>query len=212
MSTAPSLPADVPPPPPPVSSSSNAAPPEVISAALETQNGIDDDDDLDIEKLLAEEASLLTREQEVERVLKAFKLNPYEILDLPFGKQTTTDMIRESSLVSQYVFMTLAERENEPGKSYRKRSLLIHPDKFKHDRGIEAFDILKKAETELNDGEKRKCVNDFPPLSLFFANHSNSFLRILDQTMCFFVTLPLPGHQIADTPVYQRGRTHACSP
>ena len=29
-------------------------------------------------------------------------------------------------------------------KSYRKRSLLIHPDKLKHERGIEAFDLLKK--------------------------------------------------------------------
>lgn len=29
-------------------------------------------------------------------------------------------------------------------KNYRKKSLLIHPDKLKHERGIEAFDLLKK--------------------------------------------------------------------
>lgn len=32
-------------------------------------------------------------------------------------------------------------------KTYRKKSLLIHPDKLKHDRGIEAFDLLKKVST-----------------------------------------------------------------
>lgn len=35
-------------------------------------------------------------------------------------------------------FAPLAER------AYRKKSLLIHPDKLKHPRGIEAFDLLKK--------------------------------------------------------------------
>ena len=41
-------------------------------------------------------------------------------------------------------------------KIYRKKSLMIHPDRFKHPRGPEAFDLLKKAETELLDKEKRK--------------------------------------------------------
>ncbi len=33
---------------------------------------------------------------------------------------------------------------NRAERSYRKKSLLIHPDKLKHERGIEAFDLLKK--------------------------------------------------------------------
>ena len=41
-------------------------------------------------------------------------------------------------------------------KIYRKKSLMIHPDRFKHPRGPEAFDLLKKAEIELLDKEKRK--------------------------------------------------------
>jgi DnaJ family protein C protein 8 len=34
--------------------------------------------------------------------------------------------------------------ESEVKKTYRKKSLLIHPDKFKHEQGPEAFDLLKK--------------------------------------------------------------------
>ena len=40
-------------------------------------------DEVDIEKYLEAEATQLERDAEVERVLKAFKLNPYDILDLP---------------------------------------------------------------------------------------------------------------------------------
>lgn len=68
-------------------------------------------------------------------------------------------------------------------KTYRKKSLLIHPDKLKHPRGIEAFDLLKKvralplppplssplqltsahrpqASVELNDPKKRKSLDE----------------------------------------------------
>jgi hypothetical protein len=40
--------------------------------------------------------------------------SPYDILDLPVGAT-----------------------ENEVKKQYRKKSLLIHPDKYKHERGLE---------------------------------------------------------------------------
>ena len=64
-------------------------------------------------------------------------------------------------------------------KIYRKKSLLIHPDKVKHGeftenravvlpsltysitaRAIEAFDMLKKASTLLLDEEKRKKLDE----------------------------------------------------
>jgi DnaJ-class molecular chaperone len=31
-------------------------------------------------------------------------------------------------------------------KIYRKKSLLVHPDKCKHEKAQEAFDVLKKAQ------------------------------------------------------------------
>ncbi|KAI8142356.1 hypothetical protein BJV82DRAFT_516770 [Fennellomyces sp. T-0311] len=41
---------------------------------------------------------------------------------------------------------------------YRKKSLMIHPDKVKHDRAEEAFAMLKKAESELNDETRVKFL------------------------------------------------------
>ncbi|KAL9714392.1 DnaJ subfamily C member 8 [Leucoagaricus gongylophorus] len=87
----------------------------------------------DIEKLLNREASAFQREVEVERILKAFKLNPYDILDLEFS--ATPEDIK---------------------KKYRQLSLFIHPDKTPHARAPEAFDLLKKAESELSDKNKRE--------------------------------------------------------
>ncbi|KAF8813312.1 DnaJ-domain-containing protein [Phlegmacium glaucopus] len=90
-------------------------------------------DDLDIDKILNREASAFQREVEVDRILKAFKLNPYDILD-----------IQESAT------------GEEIKRKYRQISLFIHPDKCPHERAPEAFDILKKAESELSDKDKRE--------------------------------------------------------
>jgi len=70
--------------------------------------------DPNLDKVIAKDASDFIRELEVERIIRAFKLNPYDILDLPVGAS-----------------------ENDVKKQYRKKSLLIHPDKYKNDRGIE---------------------------------------------------------------------------
>ncbi|KAJ3538112.1 hypothetical protein NM688_g6565 [Phlebia brevispora] len=77
-------------------------------------------DHVDIEKLLNREATAFQREIEVERILKAFKLNPYEILDI--DDNATNEEIK---------------------KKYRQLSLY-------------AFDLLKKAESELSDKTKRE--------------------------------------------------------
>jgi len=90
----------------------------------------------DLERLLNREASAIQRELEVERILNAFKLNPYDILDL--GPSATTDDVK---------------------KKYRQLSLFIHPDKCPHPRAPEAFDILKKAENELGDTAKREDLD-----------------------------------------------------
>ncbi|KIK10047.1 hypothetical protein K443DRAFT_620926 [Laccaria amethystina LaAM-08-1] len=88
---------------------------------------------LDIEKLLSREASAFQRELEVERILKAFKFNPYDILDI--DELATPEDIK---------------------RKYRQISLFIHPDKCPHARAPEAFDILKKAESDLTDKAKRE--------------------------------------------------------
>ncbi|KAK1231572.1 DnaJ sub C member 8 [Marasmius sp. AFHP31] len=90
-------------------------------------------DDQDIEKLLSREASAFQREIEVERILKAFKLNPYDVLDL----DETCFPAAENMMPT-------------------RRQTVIHPDKTPHERAPEAFDLLKKAETELSDKTKRE--------------------------------------------------------
>ncbi|KAL1405161.1 DnaJ subfamily C member 8 [Vanrija albida] len=89
-----------------------------------------------VDSVLKQTSGDVAREAEVERIVRAFKLNPYDILDLP--------IFAEDSVVK---------------KTYRKKSLLIHPDKFKHERGDEAFDLLKKAEGQLLDKSKREEID-----------------------------------------------------
>ncbi|TEB34511.1 chaperone regulator [Coprinellus micaceus] len=90
-------------------------------------------DDGEIDRLLSRQANALQREVEVERILKAFKLNPYDIIDV--DENATPEEIK---------------------KKYKQTSLFIHPDKCPHERAPEAFDLLKKAETELSDKDKRE--------------------------------------------------------
>ncbi|KAH9838496.1 DnaJ-domain-containing protein [Rhodofomes roseus] len=90
----------------------------------------------DVEKLLSREATAFQREIEVERILKAFKLNPYEILDLQ--QDASADDIK---------------------KKYRQLSLFIHPDKNPHARAPDAFELLKQAESQLSEKPKREEID-----------------------------------------------------
>ncbi|KAI0250239.1 DnaJ-domain-containing protein [Lactifluus subvellereus] len=92
--------------------------------------------DAELDRLLNREASAIQRELEVDRILNAFKLNPYDILDL--GPSATPEDIK---------------------RKYRQLSLFIHPDKCPHERAPEAFDVLKKAEGELGDTAKREDLD-----------------------------------------------------
>jgi DnaJ family protein C protein 8 len=53
----------------------------------------------DIDKLLKAEASAFQREAEVDRILSAFKLNPYDMLDLD-GKATPEEIKKKYRQIS----------------------------------------------------------------------------------------------------------------
>ena len=54
-----------------------------------------------------------------------FVSSPYDILDLP-----------------------VTANESEIKRQYRRKSLMIHPDKFKHDNGLEVGDSRSRLQTE----------------------------------------------------------------
>ena len=74
------------------------------------------------------ELTLPLKDSEIDRILKAFKLDAYAVLDLKPGVP-----------------------ESDIKKCYRVKSLLIHPDKTSNPQAPDAFDRLKKAQTVLMD-------------------------------------------------------------
>ncbi|KAG0242336.1 hypothetical protein B0O80DRAFT_494097 [Mortierella sp. GBAus27b] len=92
--------------------------------------------DVDIDRLLEVEASAIQKDAEVERIIACFKLDPYDILELDVGCV-----------------------EKDIKMAYRRKSLMIHPDKVSHPKARDAFDLLKKAETDLMDPGKRAFLN-----------------------------------------------------
>lgn len=89
-----------------------------------------------IDSILQQEDKEHSRDVEIERILGAFQLDAYSVLALQPG--CNTEVIKQT---------------------YRKKSLLIHPDKTKNTRAPDAFDKLKKAEKVLQDDKSRERLD-----------------------------------------------------
>ncbi|CAJ2513692.1 Uu.00g018110.m01.CDS01 [Anthostomella pinea] len=99
-----------------------------------TPDPVEDKDALD---LLESESKEFDKDAEIDRILKAFRLDAYAVLDLQPGVP-----------------------ESDIKMTYRKKSLLIHPDKTKNPLAPDAFDRLKKAQTELMDEKHRERLDE----------------------------------------------------
>ena len=86
---------------------------------------------------LEKEASEFNKDAEIDRILKAFRLDAYAVLDLQPGVPDSDIKI-----------------------CYRKKSLLIHPDKTSNPAAPDAFDRLKKAQTTLLDEKERGRLDE----------------------------------------------------
>lgn len=75
-----------------------------------------------------QEVKEVDRNNEVNRIIGAFKLNPFEQLALPFDAT-----------------------QEEAKRQYRKLSLLIHPDKCSHPLATSAFEVLGHANSQLSN-------------------------------------------------------------
>lgn len=95
------------------------------------------DDDIDALEALESEEKEYLKDAEIDRILKAFRLDAYAVLDLQPGVP-----------------------ESDIKKCYRVKSLLIHPDRTKNPLAPDAFDRLKKAETELMDEKHRERLDE----------------------------------------------------
>lgn len=108
---------------------------EELEKALAVAKDVHADDDPALKAFYADMKEV-DRENQVNRVLGAFKLNPYEMLGLRFN----------------------ASIDDIP-RAYRKVSLAVHPDKCTHPRAKDAFEIIGHAQKELLDAEKKNRLD-----------------------------------------------------
>ncbi|KAJ3071536.1 hypothetical protein HDU99_002396 [Rhizoclosmatium hyalinum] len=101
------------------------------------------DPNFNIDTFLRVESTSFNQDREAERILGlATKAsNPLEVLELD---------------AKPWLFGKLEEKDIKV--TYRKKSLLLHPDKCKHPRAQDAFEMLKKAESELMEEGKRNWL------------------------------------------------------
>ncbi|WPH04491.1 j domain-containing protein spf31 [Acrodontium crateriforme] len=110
------------------------AEPERDLKKLEAEQEKEDKDLLaDLDKNMKE----FDKDSEIERILKAFRANAYDVLDLQPGVP-----------------------DEDIKKTYRKKSLLIHPDKSTNPRAPDAFDRLAIAHQTLLDEKKRAHLDE----------------------------------------------------
>lgn len=108
---------------------------EELERALEEAKDVNAKDDPALKAFYADMKEV-DRENQVNRVLGAFKLNPYEMLGLRFDAPV-----------------------EDVSRAYRKVSLAVHPDKCPHPRAKDAFEIIGHAQKELLDPEKKSRLD-----------------------------------------------------
>ncbi|KAF1989265.1 DnaJ-domain-containing protein [Aulographum hederae CBS 113979] len=86
---------------------------------------------------LAKEQKEFEKDAEIDRILRAFRLDAYAVLDLQPG-------VPESDIKAHY----------------RKKSLFVHPDKTKNPKAPDAFDRLAKAHQTLLDDKQRQRLDE----------------------------------------------------
>ncbi|KAH7095799.1 hypothetical protein FB567DRAFT_544069 [Paraphoma chrysanthemicola] len=91
----------------------------------------------DVEAELKAAGKELDKDEEIERIRNTFSLDAYSVLELQPGVP-----------------------ESDIKKTYRAKSLLIHPDKTTNPNAPDAFDRLKKAQTVLLDDKLRAALDE----------------------------------------------------
>ncbi|KAL1303726.1 hypothetical protein AAFC00_007072 [Neodothiora populina] len=91
----------------------------------------------ELDSLLSKESKEFDKDAEINRIMHAFRLDAYAVLDLQPGVP-----------------------DSDIKKCYRTKSLLIHPDKTTNPAAPDAFDRLKKAQLSLLDEKERARLDE----------------------------------------------------
>lgn len=108
----------------------------------------------DLDRILRTEELTLAKDKEIERVLRCCKNDYFSILEV-------NPMVDAESL------------QKRIKKIYRKKSLLIHPDKVDHEKAPEAFDLLKKAEVVLSQEPQDDTIETDPEVKNYIREKQN---------------------------------------
>jgi DnaJ family protein C protein 8 len=84
-------------------------------------------------KKLTKEDNKFTQEYQLQRLLSTTFVNPYDILEV--GAESSEEEIK---------------------KRFRMLSILVHPDKCRHEKAPDAWHLLEQAYKQLLDPEKRR--------------------------------------------------------
>ena len=114
----------------------------------------------DLEQILSSEELQLKQDREIGRILNCYEWDYFSILELnPLDRENLGTLIR---------------------RTYRRKSLLIHPDKTSNPDTAKAFDTLKRAELALSV-QGTSADPDFDKLE------NNTKARILDKERIFAI-------------------------
>ena len=104
----------------------------------------DSDSDFDVDTFLRLESNSYNQEKEITRILNLFEnsKNPLEILEIDYNLWIDP---KEYKDISEWIPAKLIKNQ------FRKKSLLVHPDKCPLKEAPDAFQILKKAENQLSN-------------------------------------------------------------
>ena len=99
--------------------------------------------DFDIDSYLKTESSAHAQQKEIERILELEDIsrNPLEILEL--DPELWTNPPRNKDDIAEWISSRIVKLQ------FRKKSLIVHPDKCSLPKAPEAFQLLKKAESQV---------------------------------------------------------------
>ncbi|ODV86035.1 hypothetical protein CANARDRAFT_28084 [[Candida] arabinofermentans NRRL YB-2248] len=111
-------------------------------------------DDQELDSTLKGQELELIKDKEIERILSTFKLDYYSILDVQPGISV-----------------------KDITKLYRKKSLLIHPDKSTNPKASDAFDLLKKASKILTSSDDENDLKEKSKLDEIWSDSRRLLIK-----------------------------------